>query len=59
MVMLGSVSKAENEFGRLTKQPDEIGGMETQSPYFIVSQQSRNIAFGTLRRLVRGSRFTA
>lgn len=37
MVMLGSVAKVENEFGRLIKQPDEIGGMETQSPYLIVS----------------------
>lgn len=37
MVMLGSVSEAEGEYGRLTKQPDEIGGMETQSPYLIVS----------------------
>ena len=37
MVMLSSVSKAENEFGRLTKQPDEIDGMETQSPYLIVT----------------------
>jgi uncharacterized glyoxalase superfamily protein PhnB len=37
MVMLSSVSNAENEFGLLTKQPDEIGGMETQSPYLIVS----------------------
>ena len=37
MVMLGSVSKPDNEFGRLTQQPDEIGGMETQSPYLIVS----------------------
>ena len=37
MIMLGSVSKTENEFGRLTKQPDEIDGMETQSPYLIVS----------------------
>lgn len=37
MIMLGSVSKTENEFGRVTKQPDEIGGMETQSPYLIVS----------------------
>ena len=37
MVMLGSVSKADNEFGRLIKQPDEIGGMETQRPYLIVS----------------------
>ena len=37
MVMLSSVSKAESEFGRLTQQPDEIGGMETQSPYLIVT----------------------
>lgn len=36
MVMLGSVPKVENEFGRLTAQPDAIGGMETQSPYLIV-----------------------
>ena len=37
MVMLGSVLKVESEFGRLTQQPDEIGGMETQSPYLIVT----------------------
>lgn len=37
MVMLGSVSKVETDFGRLTKQPDEIGGTETQSPYLIVT----------------------
>ena len=37
MVMLSSVPKTETEFGRLTQQPDEIGGMETQSPYLIVS----------------------
>ena len=37
MIMLGSVPKVENEFGRLTKQPDEIDGMETQSPYLVVS----------------------
>lgn len=35
MIMLGSV--ADNEFGRLMKQPDEIGGAETQSAYLIVS----------------------
>jgi uncharacterized glyoxalase superfamily protein PhnB len=35
MIMLGSV--ADNEFGRLMKQPDEIGGAETQSAYVIVS----------------------
>jgi uncharacterized glyoxalase superfamily protein PhnB len=35
MIMLGSV--VESEFGRLMKQPDEIGGVETQSPYLVVS----------------------
>lgn len=39
MVMLGSVSKAAGEasaWGRLIKQPDEIGGAETQSAYVVV-----------------------
>ena len=36
MVMLGSVLKVDNEFGRFIKQPDEIGGMETQNPYLVV-----------------------
>jgi uncharacterized glyoxalase superfamily protein PhnB len=35
MIMLGSVM--DTEYGRMTKQPDEIGGAETQSPYVIVS----------------------
>ena len=35
MIMLGSAVKSE--FGRLMKQPDEIGGAETQTPYVIVS----------------------
>jgi uncharacterized glyoxalase superfamily protein PhnB len=35
MIMLGSV--LDNEFGRLMKQPHEIGGAETQSAYMIVS----------------------
>ena len=35
MIMLGSVK--ESEFDRLMKQPDEIGGAETQSAYVIVS----------------------
>jgi len=35
MVMLGSV--VDSEFGRLIKQPDEIGGAETQSSYLIVN----------------------
>jgi len=35
MIMLGSV--VDSEFGQLMKQPDEIGGAETQTPYVIVS----------------------
>jgi uncharacterized glyoxalase superfamily protein PhnB len=35
MLMLGSV--VESEFGRLMRQPDEIGGAETQAPYVIVA----------------------
>jgi uncharacterized glyoxalase superfamily protein PhnB len=37
MVMLGSVQKDETEFGRLMKQPDEIGGGQTQSSYMVVT----------------------
>ncbi|MGH8569034.1 MAG: VOC family protein [Gammaproteobacteria bacterium] len=37
MIMLGSVLEVETEFGRLMKQPDEIGGFETQSAYVVVS----------------------
>ena len=36
MIMLGSVPKQETDFGRLMKQPDEIGGAETQSSYVVV-----------------------
>jgi uncharacterized glyoxalase superfamily protein PhnB len=35
MIMLGSVK--ESEFDRLMKQPDEIGGAETQTTYVVVS----------------------
>ena len=35
MIMLGSVLLTE--FGQLMKQPDEIGGAETQSAYVIVT----------------------
>ena len=34
MIMLGSAG--DTEFGRLMKQPDEIGGAETQTAYVIV-----------------------
>ena len=37
MVMLGSVQKDENAFDRLMKQPDEIGGGQTQSSYVVVT----------------------
>jgi len=35
MIMLGSVR--ESEFGHLMKQPDEIGGAETQTAYVVVA----------------------
>ena len=35
MIMLSSVR--ETEFGRMMKQPDEVDGAETQSPYLIVN----------------------
>jgi uncharacterized glyoxalase superfamily protein PhnB len=35
MIMLGSVK--DSDFDRLMKQPDDIGGAETQTPYVIVS----------------------
>jgi len=34
MVMLSSVN--DNEFAQLMKQPEQVGGVETQSPYLIV-----------------------
>jgi uncharacterized glyoxalase superfamily protein PhnB len=35
MIMLGSV--IESEFGRMMKQPDEIGGAQTQCAYIVVT----------------------
>lgn len=35
MIMIGSVG-AESECDKLIRQPDEIGGVETQSPYLVV-----------------------
>ena len=35
LIMTGSI--ADTEFGRLMKQPDEIGGRETQTTYIIVN----------------------
>jgi uncharacterized glyoxalase superfamily protein PhnB len=37
MIMCGSVLQNESEWGSLIKQPDEIGGVETQSAYVIVA----------------------
>lgn len=36
MVMLGSVGKVPTEWGKLIRQPDELGGVETQSAYVCV-----------------------
>ena len=35
MIMVGSVK--DSEYGRSIKQPDEIGGAETQTPYVVVA----------------------
>ena len=37
MIMLGSVMKNETEFGKLMRQPDEVGGGQTQSTYVVVA----------------------
>jgi uncharacterized glyoxalase superfamily protein PhnB len=37
MIMLGSVMNEATEFGLLVKQPDEVGGMSTQSVYLVVT----------------------
>ena len=37
MIMLGSILKNETEFGSLMKQPDEVGGGQTQSTYVVVT----------------------
>ncbi|HEV7618543.1 MAG TPA: VOC family protein [Burkholderiaceae bacterium] len=37
MIMLGSAVEKATEWGRLIKQPDQIGGTETQSAYLIVA----------------------
>ena len=37
MIMLGSVRDKDSEFDKDIKQPSEIGGAETQTPYVIVS----------------------
>lgn len=36
MIMLGSVLKTESPWGQLIKQPDEVGGAETQAAYVVV-----------------------
>lgn len=36
MIMLGSVKPGDRGWGRLIRQPDEIGGVETQSAYLVV-----------------------
>jgi uncharacterized glyoxalase superfamily protein PhnB len=37
MIMLGSAVDKATEWGRLIKQPDQIGGAETQSAYLVVT----------------------
>ena len=35
--MIGSVRREETEFGSLMKQPDELGGSQTQSTYAVAA----------------------
>jgi uncharacterized glyoxalase superfamily protein PhnB len=42
MIMLGSIQ--DNEWGRLIRQPDEIGGCETQSAYVVVPDPDAHYA---------------
>jgi uncharacterized glyoxalase superfamily protein PhnB len=42
MIMLGSIH--DNEFGKNLKQPDEIGGAETQCPYVITKDPDAHYA---------------
>jgi uncharacterized glyoxalase superfamily protein PhnB len=35
MIMIGS-TEVETEFGKLIKNPNQVGGFETQSPYIVV-----------------------
>ena len=44
MIMLSSLGKGDVEYDRLIKQPDEIGGAETQSPYVIVADADAHYA---------------
>lgn len=37
MIMLGSAGGKDSEWGRLIKQPDQVGGAETQSAYLVVA----------------------
>jgi uncharacterized glyoxalase superfamily protein PhnB len=36
MIMLGSTDNSDSEYGQHIRQPDEIGRLETQSPYLVV-----------------------
>jgi uncharacterized glyoxalase superfamily protein PhnB len=42
MIMLSS--RSDTEFSRLMKQPDEVNGAETQSPYIIVEDADSHYA---------------
>jgi hypothetical protein len=42
MIMLGSV--VDTDFGRMMKQPKEVGGAETQCPYVVVADADAHYA---------------
>lgn len=47
MIMLGSALEKKSEWGQLIKQPDEIGGVETQAPYVLVADADAVFARAT------------
>jgi len=44
MLMLGSVANGHTEFGKHMRQPDEVGGFETQSAYIVVADADTVLA---------------
>ena len=55
MLMVGSATKSENEYAKLIKQPDEIGGCETQSVYVVVADADAVYALAKQRGGTRSS----
>ena len=49
MIMLGSAQN-RNEYGDLLRQPAEIGGIQTQSPYLVIPDEEMNPLYNKLKK---------